>query len=60
MGNVREGRDEFLVEIAEFQEGSYGLDVGQWRPFSNGFELDEVHLYFSFSYYHTEVFHFFS
>ena len=58
-GDVKEGRDEFLVEIAESQEGSYSLDIGQWGPFSNGFEFDGVHLYSSSSHYHAEIFHFF-
>ena len=58
-GDVREERNEFLVEIAKSQEGSYSLDIGQWGPFLNGFEFDGIHLYSSSSHHHAEIFHFF-
>ena len=60
MSNVKEGQNEFLVEVAKSEEGSYGLDIGQWGSFSDGFEFDGVHLYSSFFYYYSEILHFFS
>ena len=57
-GDVGQGRDELPVEDAESKKGLDGLDVGWWRPFSNGLEFDRIHLYSSFFYYHAEVFHF--
>ena len=59
VSDVRERGDEFPVEVAEYKEQLYGLDVCQRRLFLDGFKFDWIHLYSPLSYYHPKVLHFF-
>ena len=57
--NVREGGDELRVEVAEAEKGSHSFDCLGERPFLDGLEFYQVHLYSSLAYYYSKILHFF-